>query len=136
MKKCEAFGLMTAFLAGAAASVAATRTAYKIAKEVRRDIVERDFASPNGEHTVTLSIGSAQTVKGLSCVSVKAASVGKEEDCRLLILAKKQPAFLSGTWSDNDHFRLLVGTGRRKQCCDICFEGGEITANYYLAKEN
>ena len=53
----------------------------------------------------------------------------------MILFAKKRAGFLSGRWTDNDHFMLLVGTGRRKQCCDISFDADDITANYYFAKE-
>ena len=44
------------------------------------------------------------------------------------------PEELDAQWIDNEHFRLLVGPGARKQCCEITFEEKHISAVYSLAK--
>lgn len=135
MKNKVAFGMVAGFLAGTAATVAGAITADKISKEMKSDITERDFVSPNGDRVVTLSFGSSKTAKGLTGIKVKAVTVPEGDSCEMLIFAKKRAGFLSGAWSDNDHFTLLVGTGKRKQSCDISFDTEQITANYYLAKK-
>ncbi len=134
MKKKVVFGMIAGFLAGAAATAAGAVAADKVAKEIRQDVAERDFVSPNGDRVVTLSFGCSKTARGLTCIRVKATDVSSEDVCKLVILAKKSAGLMSGNWSDNDHFRLLVGTGKRKQCCDISFDAAGITANYYLTK--
>ena len=134
MKKNTLFGMVAGFLVGTAASVAGAIAADKIAKEIKRDIGERDFVSPDGDRVVTLSFGSSKTAKGLTYIRVKATAAGKENACEMVILAKKSVGLMSGLWQDNDHFRLLVGSGKRKQCCDVSFDADEITANYYLTK--
>lgn len=134
MKKNALLGMLAGFLAGTAATVAGAIAANRVAGEIKRDIGERDFVSPNGDRVVTLSYGSSKTAKGLTYIRVKATAAGKEEACEMVILAKKSAAFLSGLWQDNDHFKLLVGSGKRKQCCDVSFDADEITASYYLTK--
>ena len=41
---------------------------------------------------------------------------------------------MDGEWIDNNHFKLLIGNGKRKQCCDVSFDGEQINALYYLVK--
>lgn len=134
MKNKVAFGAVAGFLVGAAAAVAGAITADKISREMKENIAERDFVSPDGDRVVTLSYGSSKTAKGLTGIKVKALTVPEGDSCQMIVFAKKHVGFLSGTWSDNDHFTLLVGTGSRRQCCDICFDAEHITANYYLSK--
>ena len=134
MKKNVALGVIAGFLAGAAATVAGAIAADKVAKEIKRDIGERDFVSPDGDRVVTLSYGSSKTAKGLTYIRVKAMTVPEEDACTLVAFAKKSEGMLSGEWIDNDHFQLLIGSGKLKQCCDVSFDADEITANYYLTK--
>ena len=134
MKNNTVFGLVAGFLVGTAATVAGAVTADKISREMKSNIAARDFVSPEGDRIVTLTFGSSATIKGLTGIKVKAYTVGEESACEMILFAKKREGFMSGTWSDNDHFTLLVGTGKRRQCCDICFDAEHITANYYLSK--
>ncbi len=135
MKNNTVFGLVAGFLVGTAATVAGAVTADKISREMKSNIAARDFVSPEGDRIVTLTFGSSATVKGLTGIKVKAYTVGEERACEMILFAKKREGFMSGKWTDNDHFTLLVGTGRRKQCCEISFDADHITANYYAAKE-
>jgi hypothetical protein len=57
-----------------------------------------------------------------------------EDNCKLVLFARKKIELLNTEWLDNDHFKLLVGNGKRKQCCEVNFEKEEIVANYYLQK--
>ena len=132
MKKGSAFGIIAGFVVGAATAVAGAVAVDKVTKEIKSDVSEQIFTSPEGNNTVTVSFGSSKTAGELACIKIIAASESKEDFCKLIAFAKKKADFLSGEWSDNDHFRLLIGTGKRKQCCDISFENDEIVANYYL----
>lgn len=135
MKNNTAAGLLAGLLIGSAAAVAGAITADKISREMKKDIAERDFVSPDGDRVVTLTFGASRTAKGLAGIKLRASAVGEQSTCEMILFAKKRAAFLSGNWTDNDHFTLLVGTGRRKQCCEISFDETDITANYYFAKE-
>ena len=134
MKKTSAIGIIAGFVAGAAAAVAGALAVDKVAKEIKSNVSEKTFISPDGDNSVTVSFGSSKTARELACVKIIAESEGKDDSCKLIALAKKKEEFLSGEWTDNDHFQLLIGTGKRKQCCDISFEGDQIVANYYLMK--
>lgn len=134
MKKASTIGIIAGFVAGAAAAVAGALTVDKVAKEIKSNVSEKTFISPDGDNSVTVSFGSSKTARELACVKIIAESEGKDDSCKLIAFAKKKEEFLSGEWTDNDHFQLLIGTGKRKQCCDISFEGDQIVANYYLMK--
>ena len=132
MKKTSAIGIIAGFVAGAAAAVAGAVAVDKVAKEIKSNVSEKIFVSPDGNNSVTVSFGSSKTARELACVKIIAESESKEDSCKLISFAKKKEEFLSGEWTDNDHFQLLIGTCMRKQCCDISFEGDLIVANYYL----
>ena len=136
MKKSTLFGVCIGFTLGAAAAVAGAMAVRKIAGEIKEDIDEVTFASPNADNTVTLSFGSSETAKGLTVIKVKAISETKMDTCDLVVLAKKKADLLHGEWADNEHFKLLIGGGKRKQCCDVSFAGDKITAKYYLVKKD
>ena len=134
MKKTSVIGIISGFVAGAAAAVAGALAVDKVTKEIKSNVSEKIFVSPDGNNSVTVSFGSSKTARELACVKIIAESESKEDSCKLIAFAKKKEEFLSGEWTDNDHFQLLIGTGKRKQCCDISFEGDQIVANYYLMK--
>lgn len=136
MKKNVVFGIIAGFAAGVAATVAGTVVVDKIAKEIKSDLSEQKFTSPNGDNTVTLSYGSSKTAKGLAYIKLQATARSKQDTCKLVAFAKKNVAFLSGEWIDNDHFKLLIGSGKRKQCCDVSFDTDKIVAHYYLMKKS
>ena len=132
MKKNVVFALAAGFVAGAAATIAGTLAGRKIAKEMKEDFTEQVFTSPDGDHKVILTIGSSETAKGLTCVKVNATAAMDDDDCELIIFTRKGDRFLTGEWSENDHFRLLIGNGKHKQCCDVTYDDKNITCNYYL----
>lgn len=134
MKKSTVFGVCAGFALGAAAAIAGAITFDKIAKEIKGDTDELTFASPEGDNAVTLTFGASQTAKGLTMFKITAVSESKTDTCRLIVFAKKKEEFLQGEWLDNEHFKLRIGSGKRKQCCDVSFEGEEINARYYLMK--
>lgn len=137
MNKKLIFGITAGVLgvaAGVAVGVAIKKTVNKIAGEMENDTSEHTFTSPNGNNTVAIECGSSESAKGLTRVRVTATSEGKEDDCTLVAFAKKSSTFLEGEWIDNDHFQLLIGSSKRKQCCDVTFVEGKITATYYLCK--
>lgn len=130
MKGSTILGLV----AGLAAGIAATVAVNKVVTEIKSDMGEHRFTSPDGNNFVTLSYGSSNTAKGLTYIRVTASKEGSEDNCKLMIFAKKNEELFTGEWTDNDHFILSVGKGKRKQCCDVDFSEDEISAIYYLEK--
>ena len=122
------------FAAGVTAAVVATTEVYKIAKEIREDLCEETFTSPDGTNTVTVAFGASNRAKGLTMIKVLATSTQKDDDCKLITFARKSAELLSGEWSDENHFTLLIGSGKRKQYCDVSFDGDQIVTRYSLAK--
>jgi len=135
MKKEVAVGLIAgaAGLVLGATTVATKVRLEKIAKEIRSDISEYSFTSPDGDNTVTLWYGSSKTGKGLTYVEVVAKS--NDNECSLIAFAKKGSNLFNGEWTDNEHFTLAIGSGKRKQYCDVTFADGKITEHYYLWKK-
>lgn len=131
MKGSTIFGLV----AGLAAGIAATVAVNKVVTEIKSDAVEHRFISPDGNNFVTLSYGSSDTAKGLTCIKVTASKEGSDDNCKLMIFAKKNEELFAGEWTDNDNFTLWVGKGKRKWRCEVDFEGEEISAELYLDKE-
>ena len=118
---------------GIAAAAAIAITVNKISKEIKSGCVEEKFDSPLGNNWVTVSQGSSETAKGLTYIKINAEADWTEDSCKLVLLAGKD-AEISGVWDGNTFFRLLVGKGKYKPCCDIDFDGEEITMHYYLVK--
>ena len=133
MKKSIIAGLTVGLAAGTAAVIAGKIVFDKISREVENNISLQNYISPNCDNTVTLFCGSSKTAKGLTYVKIIAGSDLKEDECKLVVFAGKNPVF-SGEREDNEHFKLLIGNGKYKQCCDVSFEGEEITAHYYPIK--
>lgn len=129
MKKSVLFGLAM----GIAAAAATAATVDKISKEMKNGFDEEEFDSPFGNNWIKISCGSSKTAKGFLCIRIKAESDSCEDVCKFMIFAKKDAA-VSVNWEDNEHFRLLVRSGKCKQCCDVNFETDKITAAYYLTK--
>ena len=123
-------------IAGVAAGTAVALTTKKIVKEIKNDLSDATFMSPNGDNKVALTFGASETARGLTYIKVHATSRTKRDCCEMIAFSKKKDDFLDGEWTDNDHFKLLIGSGKRKQCCDVSFEGKKITAVYYLAKNS
>ena len=121
-------------VAGLAAGIAATVAVNKVVTEIKNNIGEHRFTSPDGNNFVTLSFGSSDTAKGLTYIRVTATTEGSEDRCKLVIFTKRNDEMFEGEWTDNDHFNLSVGKGKRKQCCDVDFSEDEISAVYYLEK--
>ena len=134
MKKDVIFGLIAGFVAGAVVTNVGKNAVNKVKSEIDSNLNEMIFTSPDENHFVTLVYGTSETAKGLTHIKIKATAEGKDDSCQLVMLAKKDDRFLRGDWSDNDHFQLLVGSGKRKQCVDVRFDGEEIAATYYLTK--
>ena len=129
MKKSVLFGISAGIAALAAVAVLVNKTS----NDVKNSFVEEEIDSPFGNNWIKISFGSSDTAKGLICIKIKAESDSVEDDCKLIVFAKKDAA-VSYEWQDNEHFRFLVGSGKRKQCCDVAFDEKNITANYYLMK--
>jgi hypothetical protein len=136
MKKSVIIGSLAGFAVGAVAAVAGKIAVDKVVGEIKQDLGDNVFTSPEGNNTVTLSYGSSDTAKGLTYVKVRATAEGKEDDCKLVIFTKKKNdgICISGEWVDNGQFKLLIGSGKRKQCCDVTFGEEQISAVYYLQK--
>ena len=129
MKKGVVFGLGTGIAALATAAV----LAGKISKEIKDDLIEEEFDSPFGNNWIKISMGSSESAKGLMYIKVQAECDSNEDVCKLVIFAEKDAA-ISMVWEDNEHFLLLVGSGKRKQCCDVVFDTKNITMKYYPVK--
>lgn len=134
MSKHGTLEFVLGLAAGTAAALAGTRLICKIKKEIKNNMCEQTFSSPEGNNSVTLSYGSSQTAKGLTYIRVTAFAESMEDNCKLVLFARKKIELLNTEWLDNDHFKLFVGNGKRKQCCEVNFEKEEIVANYYLQK--
>ena len=129
MKKRVLFGLALGIAAASAVAVAVN----KISSEMKNEIDEEEFDSPFGNNWVKVSFGSSKTAKGLACIKVQAETDSNEDVCKLVMLAEKDAA-ISYEWEDNEHFKLYVGNGKLKQCCDVVFDIDKITAKYYMVK--
>ena len=134
MKKQTVVGIIVGAVIGTAAVVAGTLVVRKIVKEIKDDLNDCTFTSPDGENAVTLTYGSSKFAKGLTFVRVKAHKEQGDEACKLVLFTKNSSESFGGEWTDSEHFRLLVGNGKLKQCCDVSFIGEKINANYYLRK--
>ncbi len=133
MKKRTVFGLAAGIIAGTTAVLALKSAVDKISEEIKNDLTEEEFDSPLGNNWIKISLSSSETAKGLTCIKIQAETDSNEDACKLVIFTKKDAA-LSYEWEDNEHFRLLAGNGKYKQCCDVSFAIEEITARYYLTK--
>ena len=122
-------------VAGLAAGIAATVAVNKVVTEIKSDMGEHRFTSPDGNNFVTLSYGSSNTARGLTYIRLTASKEGSDDNCKLMIFAKKNEELFTGEWTDNDNFTLWVGKGKRKWRCEVNFEGEEISAELYLDKE-
>jgi hypothetical protein len=129
MKKRVLFGLALGIAAASAVAVAVN----KISSEMKNEIDEEEFDSPFGNNWIKVSFGSSETAKGLACIKVQAETDSNEDVCKLVMLAEKDAA-ISYEWEDNEHFKLYVGNGKLKQCCDVVFDIDKITAKYYPVK--
>lgn len=134
MSKGIVLGVAAGFAAGAAAAVAGKILVDKIVCEIKGDLEEQTFTSPNGENTVTMSFGSSQTARGLTYIRVKAFSQAVKDECKLVLLARGNEGLFVAEWIGDDTFKLLIGKGKRRQCCEVTFAEDKITAQYYLQK--
>ena len=134
MKNKVVFGVIAGFAAGAAAAIAGKLAVDKVVGEIKNELTEQSFVSPDGNNHVTLSYGFSETAKGLTYIKIEASAEGKKDVCKLIVFAKKHEDLFEGEWVDNDKFALLIGGGKRKQCCDVSFNGEQIVARYYMTK--
>ena len=134
MKKKGLIGLVVGLAAGAAAAVAGGLATAKVVKEIKADLGDCRFASEDGKNVVTLTYGSSDFAKGLTYVQVRAFVEESDLDCKMVVFAIKKTDIFDGQLEDNEHFKLLVGSGKRKQCCEIDFSGDEINMYYYIEK--
>jgi hypothetical protein len=134
MKNKTIFGIIAGVTASVMAGTAVALTTKKIVREIKRDMCDATFVSPDGDNAVELNFGASKTARGLTFVKVNATSENKDDCCKLIVFAKKKDELMDGEWIDNNHFKLLIGSGKRKQCCDVSFDGEQINALYYLVK--
>lgn len=134
MKKQTVIGLVIGVTLGTAATVAGVLAVRKIVKEIKNDLEEESFVSPEGNNLVTVTYGSSSFARGLTFIKVKGISDEGKDDCKLIAFARKNAEIFSGEWADNDHFNLVIGKGKLKQCFDVTFDGAKINAVYYLNK--
>ena len=135
MKKKFILGTIAGIAVGTAAGIAGKLVTEKVIGEIRGSMCEQEFVSPEGNHTVKISYGSSKAARELTYIRVEATSASVDDTCKLILFTRKLPEVLDTRWEDPDHFKLLVGNGKRKQCCDISFDGNHINATYYLTKE-
>ena len=119
---------------GATSAVLVKNAVDKIKQEIKDDLRDYTFTSPNGDNTVTLSYGSSKTLRGLTYIKVFAASEANSDHCTMIAISRKVEELFEGEWIDNDQFKLAIGGGNSKQYCDVNFEGEKIVATYYLRK--
>ena len=134
MNKKLAWGLTLGLALGTVAAIAGAAAVKKIKKEIQSDTEYDSFYSPLKDRLVIVSYGSSKTACGLTRIKIEASARGKEDICRLITFTKKSDEPFCGEWIDNDHFRLLIGNGKRRQCCDVSFDGDKIVSKYYLIK--
>ena len=134
MKNKTIFGIIAGVTASVMAGTAVALTTKKIVREIKRDMCDATFVSPDGDNAIELNFGASKTARGLTFIKVNATSENKDDCCKLVVFAKKKDELMDGEWIDNSHFKLLIGSGKRKQCCDVSFDGEQINALYYLVK--
>ena len=134
MKKKFILGTVAGFAVGTAAGIAGKLVTEKVIGEIKGSICEQDFVSPEENHTVKISYGHSKAAKELTFIRVEASSATVDDTCRMVLFTKKPPEMLDAQWTDSDHFKFLVGSGKRKQCCDVTFDENNINATYYLTK--
>ena len=134
MKNKTILGIIAGVTASVMAGTAVALTTKKIVREIKRDMCDATFVSPDGDNAVELNFGASKTARGLTFIKVNATSENKDDCCKLIVFAKKKDELMDGEWIDNNHFKLLIGSGKRKQCCDVSFDGEQINALYYLVK--
>ncbi|MBQ4273597.1 MAG: hypothetical protein IJB94_01325 [Clostridia bacterium] len=137
MDKKLVIGVLAGVAAGAAvtaATIAVVKVVKVISKEMKDDENGCSFTSPDGKNTVSLCYGASQSAHGLTRIKIAASTEGSEDTCKLTAFAKKGPYMFETEWTDNEHFKLLIGASSRKQCCDVSFTDGKITAVYSLCK--
>lgn len=134
MKKQNIIGLIAGVAAGAAAAIAGGLVTAKVVKEIKSDLNDFSFVSDDGKNVVTLTYGSSDFAKGLTYVKVKAAVEDSDLNCKMIVFAIKKDEIFCGEWKDNENFKLWVGNGKRRQCCDVDFGGDEINMYYYIEK--
>ena len=134
MKNKTIFGIIAGVTASVMVGTAVALTTKKIVREIKRDMCDATFVSPDGDNAVELNFGASKTARGLTFIKVNATSENKDDCCKLIVFAKKKDELMDGEWIDNNHFKLLIGSGKRKQCCDVSFDGEQINALYYLVK--
>ena len=134
MKKKVVIGTVIGIATGVAAAIAGAFVVERVVKEIKEEMCMQCFTSPDGDNSVMVSLGASKTVGSLTYIRVKASSESCENECKLSLLTKKMDEAFEAQWIDNTQFRLLVGNGKRKQCCDITFNGENISAIYYWTK--
>ena len=135
MKKQGVAGLIAGIMAGAATAIVSGLVTAKVVKEIKSDLNDFSFVSNDGKNVVTLTYGSSDFARGLTYVQVRAFVEDSDLDCKMIVFAIKKDEIFCGEWSDNDTFKLRVGNGKRKQCCEADFSGDEINMYYYVEKE-
>jgi len=137
MKKNGVIGLIAGVTAGVAAAVAGSLATVKVVKEIKEDLNESCFVSPEGNNFVSLKYGASNFAKGLVYIKVKAyTEAEKEADaCNFSFLAGKNAKSIRVEWKDNEHFELSAGKGKLQQCCDVSFEGDNISIMYFWQKD-
>ena len=133
-KKSGIIGLIAGLAAGTAVAVAGGLATAKIVKEIKADLGDCRFASEDGKNVVTLTYGSSDFAKGLTYVQVRAFVEESDLDCKMIVFAIKSTEIFNGEWEDGEHFKLSVGSGKRRQCCEVDFSNDEINMYYYIEK--
>ncbi|MBP3315846.1 MAG: hypothetical protein J6M03_08490 [Clostridia bacterium] len=120
-------------LAWGAALSGATMAGVKIVKEIKEDVTELEFISSDDKNSVKVESGSSSFAKDLTMFKITARREEREDECKFVFLSCSSEA--NYEWADDDHFTLIAGKGKLKQCCEISFSGEKILLVYYLKNE-
>jgi len=131
-KKKDNTGLIIGIAAGALAAAATTYVTAKVVKEVKNNLKEVYFVSPNEDNVVSVTSGSSEFAKGLTLIKVKAYTKNGDAECKFAFLSRTGE--IGCEWQDNESFELLVGKGAKKQCCEVDFCEDDINITYCFKK--
>ena len=76
MKNNAILGAVIGFAAGTAAAIAGKIAVDKVVEEIKGELGDQTFTSPEGNNRVTISSGSSTTAKGRSSIPMIHPSVG------------------------------------------------------------
>lgn len=122
-------GLIVGLTTGVAAAVAGGLATAKVVKEIKSDLNETVFVSPNETNKVTVERGSSKFARGMTYIKVTAKN--GEKNCEMYFLfSGKEVDTISYDWRDENHFAMYVGDGLYREFGEVAFEDDKITMNH------